>query len=457
LWAALQRWRRFAHQRNALPDADPVLPVPVETTAVDRPQAPVLTFNNPPGWPDRPAGWSPPSGWEPDPSWPQASYGWPLWVPPQVGRPEAADDLMGHELDAEHNAIGGPDADLPPIGVDNGTAPESPGRARRRWWLLPTLAVSLLLIAIGTGAWLLTSATGGGHKIAVSSTPYPPATHSQSLAAKPTATPSKSSAPVDWRNHAYTLVGQSCLANVAKTVTVANGAGTADNLTVTVFKTISGDFSGNGTQEVAVLLGCNGGGSGSGSEIQVLTNDGTLLQRLLPPGETASGASSAPQFDPYAISATRAGDASGSAFTTGVHIWAAGDAHCCPSQDVVYRWSWNGKAFVSSLDHVVAPTVAPTTAPAAQPVPVLVPVTLSCDNVSFTPGQASDSGAFLILATNTDCATAQALAVDGGTGPVSINGYGFDCNSADGTTPGLAYTVHSCRDPYGRVVTWHAT
>lgn len=37
-------------------------------------------FNPPPGWPQPPAGWSPPADWQPDPSWPPAPAGWQFWV-----------------------------------------------------------------------------------------------------------------------------------------------------------------------------------------------------------------------------------------------------------------------------------------------------------------------------------------------------------------------------------------
>jgi hypothetical protein len=398
---------------------------------------PAMKWNPPPGWPSTPDGWSPPAGWEPDPSWPPAPFGWPLWLPQH----RSAEDDGDPALQA----------------VDQESRPNNQAGANRgtQWWLLPGLALSLLTILIGTGAWLLTG--GGAHAVrgatrtlrVHSTTASPPSPKSS-----PTVTPTKSSAPVDWRNHTFKLAGQTCLAGTPKTVTVLNGTGTGQNVTVTAFKTISGDFGGDGTKEFAVLLGCHGSGNGSGSEVQVFTRDGKLLQRLLPPGATDPGAGFSPQFDRYGMLAATAGSTPGSAFTTSVYSWAAGDAHCCPSRDVVYRWSWSGKTFVSGFDHVVTPTAAPTVQ--SVPVPVRQPVTVSCDNVAFT-AQASDSGAWEIFATNTDCAIARDLALDGSTGSVPVGGYDFFCTSALGTEPGLQHTHHTCRDPYGRVVTWIAT
>jgi len=40
-----------------------------------------MRFNPPPGWPQPPAGWSPPNGWKPDPSWPVPPIGWQFWLP----------------------------------------------------------------------------------------------------------------------------------------------------------------------------------------------------------------------------------------------------------------------------------------------------------------------------------------------------------------------------------------
>lgn len=37
-------------------------------------------FNQPPGWPQPPAGWEPARDWAPDPSWPPPPEGWRLWT-----------------------------------------------------------------------------------------------------------------------------------------------------------------------------------------------------------------------------------------------------------------------------------------------------------------------------------------------------------------------------------------
>jgi hypothetical protein len=37
-------------------------------------------YNQPPGWPPAPAGFTPPPGWRPDPSWPPPPAGWPVWL-----------------------------------------------------------------------------------------------------------------------------------------------------------------------------------------------------------------------------------------------------------------------------------------------------------------------------------------------------------------------------------------
>jgi hypothetical protein len=435
---------------------DPQWPGSHPGDCADRDSAPQqMRWNQPPGWPSVPEGWSPPAGWQPDPSWPTPPYAWPLWVPQQGGGPQAANGETP-VLPLTTNGVADTDGGSMPPGENRAGSPmqESGAAGHARRWLFPALAIAFLMILIGTGTWLLSSGEGHAVKTASRASSTQPATTSApSPSPSPTASPTVSSAPLDWRNRSFTLAGQTCLAGTTKTVALVNGTGTGQSVTVTVFKTINGDFNGDGTQEVAVLLGCNGGGSGSGSEVQVFTSDGKLLQRLLPPAAADPGAGFPPQFDPYGMLAATAGTTPGSVFTTGVHSWAAGDAHCCPSQDVVYRWNWSGTAFVSAFDHVVTPTAAPTTQ--SVPVPIPQPVTISCDNVTPIPN--SDSGYFQILATNADCATADGLAVDGVSGPITVSGYNFACTIQDGPTNGLASTLHSCRDPYGRVVTWTAT
>lgn len=39
-----------------------------------------MRFNTPPGWPEPPAGWTPPPDWKPDPGWPRMPAGWQLWL-----------------------------------------------------------------------------------------------------------------------------------------------------------------------------------------------------------------------------------------------------------------------------------------------------------------------------------------------------------------------------------------
>jgi hypothetical protein len=440
-----------------LSNDDPALAAPAESTTVGTPQGLLLRFNNPPGWPPRPAGWAPPSGWEPDPKWPAAPYGWPLWVPLQAGDPRVTGDLLVSQIASKHAADGHPVAGVSAIAVatETETGPDSPGQANRsrRWWLFPTLALSLLLILIAAGVWLLTSATGGGHKVAASSTQKHRATQSQYPSPKLSVTPSKSSTPVDWRNHEYTIGSQSCITN--GTAQLINGTGTTGAVTVSISKTIAGHFTGNNAQDVAVLLLCTAGASGGGSEMQVFTTHGTLLQRLVPPVGPDSSAGVRPEFDTAGISVVNSAGSPNTTLSTGIYSWAAGDEHCCPSQHAVYGWRWNGTAFVSALDHVVTPTAAPTIQ--SVPVPVPQPVTISCDNVSFTPGQGSDSGAFQIFATNTDCATAQDLASSRSTGSVPVGGYDFSCTNVQGPAHSLPSLAYTCRDPYGRVVTWNAT
>ncbi len=40
-----------------------------------------MKYNPPPGWPQPPAGWTPPADWRADPSWPPMPDGWVLWLP----------------------------------------------------------------------------------------------------------------------------------------------------------------------------------------------------------------------------------------------------------------------------------------------------------------------------------------------------------------------------------------
>jgi Domain of unknown function (DUF4190)/Septum formation len=60
-----------------------------------------LRFNPAPGWPQQPAGWTPPPGWQPDPGWPPAPAGWQFWVG------DAQPSLAGDGTGAYGNPYGG--------------------------------------------------------------------------------------------------------------------------------------------------------------------------------------------------------------------------------------------------------------------------------------------------------------------------------------------------------------
>ncbi len=154
----------------------------------------------------------------------------------------------------------------------------------------------------------------------------------------------------DWNNRYY-AVSSGCLAPGGG-ATLVNGTGVfsypspyrpgqVGHTRITVEKILYGDFTHDGIQDVAVLLGCNDndGGNGSGTEIQIFTRDAKPVARLTQPDRYGSGNPFGSQFNRWNIGVSH------NVLYTGAYGYKPGDPHCCPSAYEVYRWDWNGHGF----------------------------------------------------------------------------------------------------------------
>jgi hypothetical protein len=149
----------------------------------------------------------------------------------------------------------------------------------------------------------------------------------------------------DWGNATYTL---SCDGVLPEVVPVALEHGTArqydtggyDEVIVAWEATATGDLTGDGVPETAVLLACFPQPANFfGQEVQVFTSDGRVLSVLPSPSSLPTG-SPPPEYLPAEF-AIREGQ-----LTTGMRFYGADDSHADgPS---VYRtlvWEWDDGRF----------------------------------------------------------------------------------------------------------------
>jgi hypothetical protein len=150
--------------------------------------------------------------------------------------------------------------------------------------------------------------------------------------------------PVDWRNRAYTT---DCDRALDQPLTVTLQAGTAtstasggfDQVTVTADAVVSGDLTGDGRPETAVLLGCVPQPSNyTTQEIQVFSDDGGRLGNPLRSSDLTAGAILPPQLDTTSLTI---GDGT---MHVAAKTYVDGDSHASgPSASSVITWRWNGQ------------------------------------------------------------------------------------------------------------------
>jgi hypothetical protein len=145
---------------------------------------------------------------------------------------------------------------------------------------------------------------------------------------------------IDWKNHFYGVSSRSCLTDGA--LTLKNGVGVVNGVQVKVRQLVYGDFTHDGVQDVAVVLGCATAYGTVGSEIQVFTRDAKPLMRLTPPGPRTKGALP-PAFDLTHIMNIRSSAAGGDNLVTAVVFYTKGATE--PASGQAYRWIWNGSGF----------------------------------------------------------------------------------------------------------------
>ncbi len=113
----------------------------------------------------------------------------------------------------------------------------------------------------------------------------------------------------------------------------------------------SGDLTGDGQPEVAVVVGCHPTGSSPGyatNEVQVFTgttNGPRMLERLTPPFPASGLGNFPPVFGGYnPVFDIRNGN-----LITSIEAWAPGDCHACASIFRTVSWRWNGQRFIPSI------------------------------------------------------------------------------------------------------------
>jgi hypothetical protein len=159
---------------------------------------------------------------------------------------------------------------------------------------------------------------------------------------------------IDWRNHYYVVSGQSCVDYGA--LTVRNGTGLTDPfaplnngrelepLRVDVVKTVYGDMTGDGINDVAVLLRCSYSATPripaqTGYEIQVFTRNGVPVARIWPPEHLGFG-NRAPRFNPADFFYQTKGPEAGHLITGVSYYDDPSDPQCCPSGYEQEVWYW---------------------------------------------------------------------------------------------------------------------
>jgi hypothetical protein len=150
----------------------------------------------------------------------------------------------------------------------------------------------------------------------------------------------------DWRNTTYTLPCGD-VPDRPLTVTVRNGEGrtpgdsrSRNAYLITVWAVATGDLTGDGRAETAVLLLCQPRSANfSLHDVLVFTRGRTLLGRL-PVLKPIQGAIVDPQYDrrEFRVDHGR--------LVTGVGYHAPGECHACgPTLYATLVWHWNGRRF----------------------------------------------------------------------------------------------------------------
>ncbi len=161
---------------------------------------------------------------------------------------------------------------------------------------------------------------------------------------------------INWANHAYT-VGPTCMSPTG-TATLRNGTGIysypapyrlsgVSHVRVTLAKTLYGDFTADGVNDVVTVLVCTDadGGNAYSSELQVFTRDGKPVQRLTAPGVRAPGEFGlSPQLDVRSITDHPFWGVH--YIVAGVYSYAAADPRCCPSSYTTYWFQWDSASKV---------------------------------------------------------------------------------------------------------------
>lgn len=166
------------------------------------------------------------------------------------------------------------------------------------------------------------------------------------LLAAPAPAASAATARVDWRNTSYVLT---CSGRAAKpfSVRVRQGEGRArgdrnspDGYLVSVAEVASGDLTGDGRAETAVLVYCSPWSNHFTPEVVVFTSGRRLLGRLPKLPAPTGGLASLYLEGRFAISGGR--------LVTGVGYYARLECRACgPTLADTLVWRWNGRRFVA--------------------------------------------------------------------------------------------------------------
>jgi hypothetical protein len=159
---------------------------------------------------------------------------------------------------------------------------------------------------------------------------------------------------IDWRNHSYLVSEYGC--NIGQNVTVKNGVAilpgpppyyNGESLTpmrVDVLKVVYGDMTGDGIEDVAVLLRCTSIpgpniAPDAGNEIDIFTRNGKPLGRILAPYGDGFGPQAA-AFVPSEMTYQASGQLAGHLVTGTLRYWP-GDTAGHPSIHETFGWRWS--------------------------------------------------------------------------------------------------------------------
>jgi hypothetical protein len=226
--------------------------------------------------------------------------------------------------------------------------------------VIATAAVTGLSAAV---TWTHTaSATGTTIRALVYGPPYGTAGYPYATAGTLTVPGlTLSTDPNYWANSSYTVTCPG-IAPQPFSVTVHNGQGHgapqngfAQGFDVAVGGTggfATGDLTGDGQPEVALVVGCHPSQTSPAyytNEVQIFTggvNGPKLLARLTPPFP-ASGLGNFPPL--FGSRYNTVFEIRNGVLVTSVLAWAPGDCHACASINRTVSWHWNGKSFVPSI------------------------------------------------------------------------------------------------------------